>query len=139
MKVLLDTNVLVSAALKDRDPEAVILAVVERPDCEWIASAAILEEYRAVLARPKFRLPADVLDQWARLLGTLITIVEVNFPFEFSRDPGDAKFLACALASGADDFVTGDRDFEDAQALVAPTVIVSVATFKALLDGLAFK
>ncbi len=44
MKVVIDTNVVVSAALKDRDPEAIILFVAERPEFEWIVSAAILED-----------------------------------------------------------------------------------------------
>ena len=60
MKVLIDTNVLVSAALKDKDPEMVILFVAEQPDFEWIVSAEILAEYKAVLSRPKFSLPDDV-------------------------------------------------------------------------------
>ncbi len=38
MRIVIDTNVLVSAAIKDKDPEAVILCVVSRPDIEWIAS-----------------------------------------------------------------------------------------------------
>ena len=36
MKVLIDTNVLVSAALRDKDPEAVILFIAARPDWQWI-------------------------------------------------------------------------------------------------------
>ena len=60
MKVLIDTNELVSAALKDKDPEMVILFVAEQPDFEWIVSAEILAEYKAVLSRPKFSLPDDV-------------------------------------------------------------------------------
>ena len=38
MKVLIDTNVLVSAVLKDKDPEAVILFVGRQPYFEWIVS-----------------------------------------------------------------------------------------------------
>ena len=46
MRVVVDTNVLVSAALKDRDPEAVILIIVEQPDFEWVVSSEILDEYK---------------------------------------------------------------------------------------------
>jgi predicted nucleic acid-binding protein len=45
MKVVIDTNVLVSAALKDKDPEAVILFIVARSDFEWVVSPEILAEY----------------------------------------------------------------------------------------------
>lgn len=44
MRVIIDTNVLVSAALRDRDPETVILFVAEHPDFQWLISDAILEE-----------------------------------------------------------------------------------------------
>ena len=37
MKVVVDTNVVVSAALKDRNPETVILFVVKRPEFAWVA------------------------------------------------------------------------------------------------------
>ena len=61
MRVVIDTNVVVSAALKDRDPEAVIMFVVTRPDFLWVASDPILEEYESVLARKKFGLPKKFL------------------------------------------------------------------------------
>ena len=46
MRIVIDTNILVSAILKDRDPEAVILFVAECDDMEWIVSSEILTEYR---------------------------------------------------------------------------------------------
>jgi putative PIN family toxin of toxin-antitoxin system len=132
MKVLIDTNVLVSAALKDKDPEAVILFVAEQPDFEWIVSAEILAEYRAVLSRPKFNLPEAVRQRWLAVLETLTTSVEVNTAFEFPRDQKDAKFLACALSAQAEFFVTGDRDFIEAQKLLN-TTILSVVLFKKVI------
>jgi putative PIN family toxin of toxin-antitoxin system len=136
MKVLIDTNVLVSAALKDKDPEAVILFVVEQPDFEWIVSPDIVTEYKAVLSRPKFGLPENVRHQWFTLLDTFTTPVEVNATFEFPRDQKDAKFLACALAANAEFFITGDRDFTQAQKLIN-TTILSVSLFKKLVMAAA--
>ena len=132
MKILIDTNVLISAALKDKDPEAVILFVVEQPDFEWIVSTEILAEYKDVLSRPKLSLSDDVLHRWFALLDSLTTVVEVTASFEFPRDQKDAKFLACALAANAELFITGDRDFSQAQKLVN-TTILSVALFKKLI------
>ncbi len=132
MKILIDTNVLVSAALKDKDPEAVILFVVEQPDIEWIVSADILAEYMAVLNRPKFGLPEHVRHQWVAMLSAVTTLVEVTTTFEFPRDQKDAKFLACALAADAKFFITGDRDFAQAQKLIN-TTILSVSLFKKLV------
>jgi uncharacterized protein len=47
--VVINTNVVVSAVLKDRDPEAVIRFVIGDPQYEWIASRDILAEYTYAL------------------------------------------------------------------------------------------
>ncbi len=132
MKVVLDTNVLISAALKDKDPEALILYIVEQPDFTWVVSPEILSEYKEVLSRPKFALPEAVLYKWFELLDVVTTTVQANLEFEFPRDQKDAKFLACALAAKAEFFVTGDRDFSQAQKLLN-TTILSVSLFKKLI------
>jgi uncharacterized protein len=132
MKVIIDTNVIVSAALKDRDPERVILFVVEHPEFEWVASPAILDEYIGVLHRPKFRLRADVLQRWEAMFNTFITVVEVQDDVQFPRDQKDAKFLACARATDAEYLITGDKDFVEAYKIVNTTVL-SVALFKELV------
>ena len=54
--------------------------------------------------------------------------ITVNFP----RDVKDAKFLESALESQADIFITGDRDFSEAQALIS-TQIMSVNQFKSFI------
>lgn len=129
MKVVIDTNVLISAALKDRGPERVLSFVVEHPEISWVVSAEILEEYRQVLARPKFGLPDVLLQRWLNLLDTVTTLVDVPAGLDFPRDRKDAKFLTCALSTGADFLVTGDRDFEEARRMAA-TTIVSVSLFE---------
>lgn len=53
MKIVIDTNVLISAALKDRDPEIIILFIVSHPEFEWVASPEIYQKYKEVLGRKK--------------------------------------------------------------------------------------
>lgn len=132
MKVLIDTNVLVSAVLRDRAPEEVLLFVVGHSDYTWIVSGDIVAEYYSVLSRPRFALPREVLARWDAILRTATTMVDVPLGVDFPRDQGDAKFLACALASRADYLITGDRDFEEARKLVT-TIILSVSAFKRLI------
>ena len=132
MKVVIDTNVLVSAAFKDKGPEAVIRFVVAHPDFEWVVSIAILDEYKTVLARSKFGLPTPLLHQWYELLDAVTVVVEVPAPLSYPPDPTDAKFLACALAADAEWLITGDRDFSHARKLVS-TTILSVAMFQKLV------
>lgn len=134
MKVLIDTNVLISAALRDRTPEEVILYVASQVDYSWIVSNAILTEYRSVLRRPRFALPESILVRWDTIFDAFTTVIDVPMLADFPRDQGDAKFIACAVASGADFLITGDRDFEEARKLMT-TTILSVSAFKRLLIG----
>ena len=46
MRVVVVTNVVVSAILRDRLPEQVILFIIARPDFEWAASQEILTAHR---------------------------------------------------------------------------------------------
>ena len=133
MIVVIDTNVLVSAVLKDRDPEAVIMFVANRDDFEWIVSKEILAEYSEVLSRPKFGLPKDILHGWFAMLDNLTVTCTVDLAIEFPRDRKDAKFLSCAVAAGADYFITGDSDFNEAHQLLT-TTILSVSQFKKLVS-----
>jgi len=56
LKIIIDTNVLISAALKGRKPREAILKILANPEFEWVVSPAILDEYRGVLSRPKLKL-----------------------------------------------------------------------------------
>ena len=100
MNIVIDTNIVVSAVLKDRDPEAVIRFVIGHPQYEWVASRDILAEYANVLRRPKFRLPEALLQEWADVFATVMTLVDVAVVVDFPRDQKDAKFLACARRRG---------------------------------------
>ena len=60
MKVLVDTNVLISAALRDRLPESVVLHVATHDEWAWLVTKEILDEYINVLRRPKFGLSPEV-------------------------------------------------------------------------------
>lgn len=132
MRVVVDTNVVVSAILRDRLPEKVLLFIIARPDFEWVASPEILKEYREVLRRPKFGLPASVLSQWDQRFLSAIMEWPVTVAVSFPRDITDAKFLECALSADADFLITGDRDFTEARKL-GRTKIISVSQFHELV------
>ena len=132
MKVVIDTNILVSAALKDRVPEEVILYTAAQPDIEWIVSSQILQEYKEVLGRKRFDLPKDIIHTWFALLDSLTVLIDVDLTIDFPRDQKDATFLACAIVSDADYFITGDRNFSQAQKLLK-TTILSASQFKKLV------
>ncbi|MFZ1042168.1 MAG: putative toxin-antitoxin system toxin component, PIN family [Anaerolineales bacterium] len=92
MKVVIDTNVLLSAALRDKFPEAVIIWIVEHDDWEWVVSEDILNEYQEVIQRERFGLPRQAIEKWISITANLTSLMDVNLEFEFPRDQKDAKF-----------------------------------------------
>lgn len=132
MKVIIDTNVLISAALSGKNPEFVILFVVSNPEIKWVVSAEILREYKEVLSRRKLKLVQEQLNRWYEFLDNATVLISTELELNFPRDQKDAKFLACAIESNADFLITGDLDFTEAQNLIQ-TTIVSVASFKKLV------
>jgi putative PIN family toxin of toxin-antitoxin system len=132
MKVLIDTNVLISAVLRDRNPEKVIMYVIEQSEIEWVISPEIMTEYKEVLSRKKFGLPSGLLQRWYQVLDDATSPYIVTKSIAFPRDRDDAMFLSCALAANADFLITGDKDFTEAQKLIK-TIILSVSQFVRLV------
>jgi uncharacterized protein len=108
VRIVLDTNVLVSGLISPNGPPADILRLLETGLIVPCFSERILGEYREVLTRAEFQFPADRI---GRLLQRLETVGEliVSGPVsgEFP-DPKDAPFLEAALAAYADFLVTGN-------------------------------
>jgi putative PIN family toxin of toxin-antitoxin system len=136
MKIIIDTNILVSAIIRNNIPEQIIMWIISQPFIEWIASDKIVEEYKNVLQRKKFNLPLEIIQDWFDLFDEKLILVASKTIVDFPRDMKDAKFLECALESHADIFITGDSDFSDAQALVS-TQIMSASEFKLFMDSSA--
>ena len=132
MKVVIDTNVVVSAALKDRVPEEVILFIALHPEFEWVASPEIVAEYIGVLRRPKFGLPEAIQQKWHTAFRQFVRVVDVAVKVDFPRDPKDAPFLACALATSVEYLITADKDFSEALK-IATTTVLSSYQFKLLV------
>jgi putative PIN family toxin of toxin-antitoxin system len=115
MRVVIDTNILVSAAITGRKPESIIVWIIAQPDYEWVISEEILAEYLEVLARRKLKLTDAQRSRWLSLIQTSTQLIDVSTKIDFPRDQKDAKFLECAIAANADFLITGDRDFTEVQ------------------------
>jgi uncharacterized protein len=109
LRVVVDTNVLVSALLKEGSvPERALHALLER--AVVLLDARLVEEYAAVLARPKFvavdSARRDALLERLRTQGELVAEVPAyTGPLD---DPDDRAFVEVALAGKADALVTGN-------------------------------
>lgn len=128
MKVVIDTNILVSAVIRDRLPERVLLWCLGNPKVEWLLTPAVMAEYSAVIQRPKFALPRATVTWWLELLAADTRVIQPTVKLDFPRDRKDAPFLNCAASGEADYLITGDGEFTEAQALLQ-TRIVSVRQF----------
>ena len=109
IRVVLDTNVVVSAHLSPEGYERSVLDLALSGKLRMFVSEAILREYESVLRRPKFRLkPLDVLRS-LRLLRAAAKVVAPYGQLNVARDPGDNRFLECAETAKADYLVTGNK------------------------------
>ncbi|MDD2714965.1 MAG: putative toxin-antitoxin system toxin component, PIN family [Candidatus Wallbacteria bacterium] len=129
MQVIVDTNILISAIIRDRIPEEVISFIIQNPEIEWVASKEILKEYNEVLGRKKFGLSADTVADWKNIFRELVTVEVPDNNLNFPRDPKDTCFLACAAQTGAEYLITGDKDLRSIEKFTG-TKIISAAQFK---------
>jgi putative PIN family toxin of toxin-antitoxin system len=109
-KVVIDTNVLVSALLKDNSPPAFILALIREGMITACLSKDILEEYREVFKRDKFHIVKNEASQLITLLRKKALLVEPKARITvITDDPDDNMFLECAVEAGADFLITGNK------------------------------
>ena len=114
IRVVLDTNVLVSALLFGGMLNRL---VAKWKSCEVVPifSRDTYDEFRRVLAYPRFALTESeirVLIEDEVL--PYFEVVEIREDIRGAcRDPGDDIFLSCAVAAGVDAVVSGDKDLLD--------------------------
>ena len=110
MRVVLDTNVLVSASLKQQSMPGLAALVVERRG-GLLKSLATEEQLFEVVARPYFTSLIDPETQaWLRKLMGAAELVTITERITACRDPTDDKFLELAANGRADLIVSGDGD-----------------------------
>src|SRR5450759_5228461 len=108
IRVVLDTNIIVSALLQPLGPPAQVFVLAIGGSIQLCISGSVYAEYAEVLSRPRFRLSENII------AGALHTIRERGLwvrPTEAIRacsDPDDDVFLGCAHAAEANYLVTGN-------------------------------
>lgn len=116
MKIVLDTNVVISGCFFDGHPRQVLLAVV-RGLVQAAASVEILDEYLEIVDDMMVRKAGKFSSKYRNdIFSTFTTKLEFEEPeveVSVCRDPDDDKFLECALAAKALYIVSGDKDLLD--------------------------
>ena len=111
MRVVLDTNILVSALITKGTPPDQRYQAWLRDDIELVTSVAQIDEITDVLARPRLRRYVDS-DEAAQMVAaihqraTVLTHVPVT---KRSPDPKDDPILAAAVVGDVGLVVSGDR------------------------------
>jgi len=108
LKIVLDTNVLVSGLLSPFNKPADILRLIISGQIRLCVDARILAEYRDVLYRPKFHFyenRIEILLDYIRNIGEPVNSIPLLYS---SPDPGDVPFLEVAVAGGVKYLVTGN-------------------------------
>ena len=108
-RVVLDTNVVISAHLNLGGYERFALDLALASTIQLYSSAEILEEYRAVLRRRKFLIHPQQVTASLRLIEEASKLVQPKHQIAAAPDPEDNKFLECAEAAEADYLVTGNK------------------------------
>jgi len=107
-RLLLDTNIYISAVLFGGKPEEII-NLARNKKAEIIISEYILWEMREVLSR-KFKVPDSRLNLIEHDILSLTKLVSVSSMVDIVKEhPADNAVLACAIDGHADVIITGDK------------------------------
>jgi putative PIN family toxin of toxin-antitoxin system len=135
MRVILDTNILLSALLSPLGLPAKLLDAWERKAFTLVACETLIAEFRGVASRPFFK---------ARLRNSAVELLAAGIrDFSFfcndlpngpvAPDPKDSYLLAMAEASQADFLVSGDKELLSLQSHKNTRIITPAAMIE-LLD-----
>ena len=111
MRIVLDTNVLVSALIAREGPPGRLLSAVKRGDCTLVMSVYQIEELRKVLGRDRLKpyIRSAEADDLLHGLESVGVVVAELPEMDLSPDPKDNPILATGLAGQADLIVSGDK------------------------------
>ena len=118
LKVVLDTNLIVSASINPKGPPGEILLAWRNNLFELIISPQIIEEMRRVLFSDKikkYRFLSDkeieaLLSELQQIRGYVEPTITVNV---IKEDPPDNRFLEAAIAGKADYIISGNTHLKD--------------------------
>ena len=108
LRLVIDTNVVVSAALKPDGLQRTIFLLALTKPARLYVSEPILVEYRDVLSRPELQIRKGLQRQFLDLIRNRAYTVSLVRPLSVTTDPDDNIFVECADAARADYLVTGN-------------------------------
>lgn len=108
LKLVLDTNVIISSINFDAKPELIVRLISSKQARGYI-SRFIIAEVCSTL-RNKFKFSPQKIDRAENMLLTNFVLIEPGISINVIKNcPTDNKILACALAAKADYLISGDK------------------------------
>ena len=110
VKVVIDTNVLISALLFGGTPGKLI-PLWQKHVIKPMASKEIIDEYLRVLTYPRFKLDETEINYiiYREILPYFDIIKAPSEKRIIAKDPADDKFIHCAQAGNAEYIISGDQ------------------------------
>jgi putative PIN family toxin of toxin-antitoxin system len=131
MRVILDTNIIISALLVANSKPAELIAMWRQGKFDLLMCNEQLDELRRVTQYPKIRerlsppLAGRLINQIKELSVSVVNLPDINL----SEDPSDNFLLAMAIEGSADYLITGDISHLLHLKKVMGTSIISVTDF----------
>jgi putative PIN family toxin of toxin-antitoxin system len=108
IRVVFDTNVVVSALLNPAGPPAQAFRLATSGSVQLCVTAGIYMEYEQVLHRPKFGLKGQTVAETLQSVRDRALWFRPVAPVRACADPDDDMFLECAIAAEAGYLTTGN-------------------------------
>ena len=108
MRVVLDTNILLSASLKPDGLEAQVVEMAFSGALNACVTEAVIAEYADVLRRDRFRAFRERAESLLARVEACAERVTASDPVTAASDEDDNRFLECAAGAAADYLITGN-------------------------------
>ena len=108
VRLILDTNILVSAALKPEGLQRTVFLLALTAPARLYVTKPVLEEYDEVLRRKVLRIRGAIRQQFLAYIRNRAHLIKPSLLPEVTSDKEDLKFLECADAARADYLITGN-------------------------------
>ena len=112
MRIVVDTNVVISGMFFGGNPRKIIESIVDG-DIAAFATTEIIDEYMEIIESMIERKQGSFNQRVFSPLFSALNIINSETKIEISRDPDDDKFIECAVDAKALYIVSGDKDLLD--------------------------
>ncbi|HZW54973.1 MAG TPA: putative toxin-antitoxin system toxin component, PIN family [Nitrososphaerales archaeon] len=135
MRVVVDTNVLISALIRGGKPRRVLFHLFEQH--QVVSSPQLLAELADVLSRGKFDdVDESQIETFLSILSSGVILVTPSKSFKvISEDPDDDVVLSTAYQGGATHIVSGDRHLLDLGEFKGIRIVTVKKMFELLLES----